>query len=107
MTSGVVTGEETAGVTGEGESRWRRSKDMSRRRHKALWVIQFGEAGAIAGEGGKRLGDPSSEREVGAWVRKATRGWFEGDAHSMGTLYHTAAATAIAAFAVNAVFARN
>ena len=57
--SGVVTGEEIAGVTGEGERRGRRSKDMSWRRHKALRVSQFGEAGAIAGEGGKRSGEPS------------------------------------------------
>ena len=44
------------------------------------------------------------------WVRgcdRRTRGWRQGDVHSICTLYHTAAATAIAAFAVNAVFALN
>ena len=36
-------------------------------------------------------------KQASAWwvrlVRKATRGWREGDVLSMGTLYHTAAAT--------------
>ena len=59
---------------------------------------------------GNDRGIQAGEHAVGAWVRgceRRTRGWREGDVHSMGTLYHTAAATAIAAFAVNAVFARN
>ena len=59
MTSSVATGGEIARVTVEGESKGRRSNDMSRRRNKALWMSQLGEAGAIAGEEGKRLGEPS------------------------------------------------
>ena len=82
VTSGVVTGAETAGVMGEGECMGPRSNDMSRRGYKALQMSQLGEAGAIAGKVGKRSGEASRracggcggcERQLGGGVRVSTR----------------------------------
>ena len=66
----------------------------------------MGEAGAIAGEGGRCSGESSGDRAVVAVGAEGDLGHREGVAHSMRPLYLTAA-TAIAALAVNAVFAGN